>query len=194
MPAEHSTKWSTSFTKELKLKTLNEMLGMIYHMSLLRMKMIRLGLPDPKQWQTLAVQRGRDHYPAVTDRVGDLGPSVLSNEELALSLLLGELPYDPQAIRVSAQLLSGDVNIIKILRIAELERLKPLLHCLAKDILSFGLEHNNWEEILDATLAKDFSEGVLPHRTRYVVDQGNYLPEKERYRILAPKRISFREV
>ena len=107
------------------MKTLNEMLGMTYHISPLRMKMLRLGLPDPKQWQTLAVQRGCDHYPAVTGRVGDPGLSILSNEELALSLLFGELPYDPQAIRVSAQLFSGDVNIIKILRIAELERLKP---------------------------------------------------------------------
>jgi hypothetical protein len=34
------------------MKTLNEMLGMTYHMSPLRMKMLRLGLPDPKQWQT----------------------------------------------------------------------------------------------------------------------------------------------
>ena len=71
------------------------MLGMTYHRSPLRMKMIRLGLSDPKQWQTLAVQRGCDHYPPVTDRVEDPGSSILSNEELALSLLLGELPYDP---------------------------------------------------------------------------------------------------
>ena len=108
--------------------------------------------------------------------------------------MLGKLPYDPQAIRVSAQLLSGDVNIIKILRIPELERLKPLLHRLAKDILSFGLEHKNWEEILDATLAKDFPEGGLPHPTRYVLDQGNYVPENQRYLILTPKRMSAREV
>jgi hypothetical protein len=175
------------------MKTLNEMLGMTYHMSPLRMKMLRLGLHDPKQWQTLAIQRGCDHYPAVTDPVGDPGSSTLSNEELALSLLLGELPYDPQAIRVSAQLLSGDVNIIKILRIAELERLEPLLHRLAKDILRFGLEHKNWEEILDATSAKDFPEGVLPHPSRYVVDQGNYVPENLRYHILTPKRMSLRE-
>jgi hypothetical protein len=176
------------------MKTLNEMLGMTYHISPLRMKMIRLGMSDPKQWQTLAVQRGCDHYPAVTGPVGDPGSSILSNEELALSLLLGELPYDPQAIRVSAQLISGDVNIIKILRIAELERLKPLLHRLAKDILSFGLEHKNWKEILDATFKKDFPVGILPHPTRYVVDQGNYVPENQRYRILAPKRMSLREV
>jgi hypothetical protein len=176
------------------MKTLNEMLGMTYHMSPLRMKMLRLGLHDPKQWQTLAVQRGCDHYSAVTDQVEDPGIGILSNEELALSLLLGELPYDPQAIRVSAQLLSGDVNIIKIIRIAELERLKPLLHRLAKDILSFGLEHENWKEILNTTFAKDFPEGVLPHPTRYVVDQGNYVPEKQRYLILTPKRMSVREV
>ena len=176
------------------MKTLNEMLGMTYHMSPLRMKMLRLGLPDPKQWQTLAVQRGCDHYPAVTDRVGDPRLRILSNEELALSLLLGELTYDQQAIRVSAQLLSGDVNIIKFLRIAELERLKPLLHRLAKDILSFGIEHKNWNEILNATFEKDFPEGVLPHPTRYVVDLGNYMAENQRYRILTPKRMSLREV
>ena len=108
--------------------------------------------------------------------------------------MLGELPYDSQAIRFSAQLLSGDLNIIKILRIAELKRLKPLLPRLAKDILSFGLEHKNWEEILDATSAKDFPEGVLPHPTRYVVDQGNYVPENQRYLILTPKRMSLRDV
>jgi hypothetical protein len=157
---------------------------MTYHFSPLRKKLNRLGLSDPKEWQTIAVQRGCDHYPAVTDRVEDPGTSVLSNEELALSLLLGELPYDPQSIRVSAQLLSGDVNIIKILRIAELERLKPLLHRLAKDILSFGLEHKNWKEILDATFEKDFLEGDLPHPTRYVVDQGNYVPHNQRFKIL----------
>ena len=93
---------------------------MNYHKSPLRMKMLRLGLHDPKQWQTLAVQRGCDHYPAVTDRVADPGPSVLSNEELALSLLLGELPYDPQAIRISTVLIFGNVNISRILRFAEL--------------------------------------------------------------------------
>ena len=169
------------------MKTLNEMLGTTYHRSPLRMKMLRLGFRDPKQWQTLAVQRGCNHYPKATDPVEDPELNVLSNEELALALLLGELPYDPQAIRISAQLLSGDINIIKILRIAELERLKPLLHRLAKDILSFGLEHKNWKEILDATFEKDFPEGVLPHPTRYVVDQGNYVPENQRYRILTPR-------
>ena len=66
------------------------------------------------------------------------------------------------------------------------------MHRLAKDILSFGLKHVNWKEILDATFAKDFPEGVLPHPTRYVVDQGNYVPENQRYRILAPKRMLLR--
>jgi hypothetical protein len=128
----------------------------------------------------------------MTGPIEEPGLNVLSNEELALALLLGELPYDPQALRVSAQLLSGDVDIIKVLCIAQLERLKPLLHRLAKDILSFGLEHKTWEEILDATSAKKFPEGVLPHPTRYVVDQGNYVPKNQRYRIITPKRTSLR--
>ena len=176
------------------MKKLNQVLGMTYHFSPLRKKMERMGLENPLQWQTLAVQRGCTHYPTVSKPVEDPGLDLLSNEELGLALLLGELPYDPQAIRVSAQLLSGDVNIIKVLRISELERLKPLLHRLAKDILSFGLEHKNWKEILDATFEKDFPEGVLPHPTRYVLDQGNYVPENQRYRILVPVRMSLREV
>ena len=65
---------------------------------------------------------------------------------------------------------------------------------LAEDILTFRLEHKTWKEILDATFEKDFPEGVLPHPTRYVVDQGNYAPENQRYGILVPKRMSLREV
>ena len=121
------------------------MLGVTYHMSPLRMKMIRLGLPDSKQRQTLAFQRGCDSYHAVTDRVEDPGISALSNKELALSLLLGELPYDPQAIRVSGQLFSGDVTIIKILRIAESERLKPFLHLLSNAITFLLLKECQFE-------------------------------------------------
>ena len=75
------------------MKTLNEMLGMTYHMSPLRMKMLRLRLHDPKQWQTLAVQRGCGHYPAVTDQVEDPETSVLSNKELVSTLFtLGKTP------------------------------------------------------------------------------------------------------
>ena len=172
------------------MKTLNQMLGSTYHISPLRRKIIRLGITDPKEWQTLAIQRGCNHYSAVSDPIEDPGLSILCNEELGLALLLGELSYDPQAIRVAAQLLSGEINLEKILRIAKLERLEPLLHRLAKDILSFGIEHKNWKQILDATFAKDFPEGVLPHPTRYVVDQGNYVPQSQRYHILTPKGMS----
>ena len=70
----------------------------------------------------------------------------LSNEELGLSLLLGELPYDPQAIRISEQLLSGEVDVEKVLFIAEQERLEFLLNRMANDILSFGMSHLNWEK------------------------------------------------
>ena len=67
-----------------------------------------------------------------------------------LALLLGELPYDPQAIRVSAQLLSGKIDVEKLLFVAKRERLE-LLNRIASDILSFGIEHKNWKRILDAT-------------------------------------------
>ena len=160
------------------------MLGMTYHKSPLRMKMLRLGLPDPKQWQTLPVQKGCKHYPAVSKPVEDPGLDLLSNEELGLALLLGELPYDPQAIRVSAQLLSGEIDVEKLLFVAKRERLEYLLNRIASDILSFGIEHKNWKRILDATNSREFPEAVLPHPTRYVVDQGNYVPRQQRFKIL----------
>ena len=168
------------------MRTLNEMLGMTYHLSTLRRKLIRLGLSDPKEWQTLAVQRGCNHYPVDSDPVEDPGFDVLSNEELGLAMLLGELPYDPQRIRVAAQLLSGEIKVEEVLLIAERERLESLLNRLAEDILSFGVEHENWQIILESTIAKDFPIGVLPHRSRYVVDQGNFVPEEKRYQILKP--------
>ena len=160
---------------------------MTYHKSPLRMKMLRLELPNPRQWQTLAVQRGCTHYPTVSKPVEDPGLDLLSNEELGLSLLLGELPYDPQAIRVSAQLLSGEIDVGKLLFVAKRERLESLLNRIASDILSFGIEHKNWEKILDKTNSREFPEAVLPHPTRYVVDQGNYVPRNQRFKILQPR-------
>ena len=166
------------------MKKLNQVLGMTYHFSPLRKKMARIGLVNPLQWQTLAVQRGCTHYPTVSKPVEDPGLDLLSNEELGLALLLGELPYDPQAIRVSAQLLSGKVDVGKLLFVAKRERLEYLLNRIASDILSFGVNHSNWQKILDSTNSREFPEAVLPHPTRYVVDQGNYLPRNQRFKIL----------
>jgi hypothetical protein len=157
---------------------------MTYHFSPLRRKLNRLGLSDPKEWQTLAVQRGCTHYPTVTNPVQDPGLEHLSNEELGLALLLGELPYDPQAIRVSAQLLSGKIDVEKLLFFAKRERLEYLLHRIARDILSFGVNHSNWQKILDSTNSREFPEAVLPHPSRYVVDQGNYVQRNQRFKIL----------
>jgi len=162
------------------------MLGMTYHISSLKRKLIRLGLSDPKEWQTLAVQHGCNHYSVDSDPVEDLGFDVLSNEELGLAMLLGELPYDPQRIRVAAQLLSGEIKVKEVLLIAEREMLESLLNRLAEDILSFGVGRENWQIILESTIAKDFQIGVLPHRSCYVVDQGNFVSEEKRYQILKP--------
>ena len=166
------------------MKKLNQVLGMTYHFSPLRKKMERIGLENPLQWQTLAVQRGCTHYPTVTKPVEDPGLDLLSNEELGLALLLGELPYDPQAIRISAQLLSGKVDVERVLSIAKRERLESLLNRIASDILSFGISHSNWQKILDSTNSREFPDAVLPHPSRYVVDQGNYVPRNQRFKIL----------
>jgi len=166
------------------MKKLNQVLGMTYHFSPLRKKMERIGLENPLQWQTLAVQRGCTHYPTVSTPVEDPGLDFLSNEELGLALLLGELPYDPQAIRVSAQLLSGEIDVGKLLFVAKRERLECLLNRIASDILSFGIDHSNWQKILDSTNSREFPEAVLPHPSRYVVDQGNYVARNQRFKIL----------
>ena len=40
------------------------------------------------------------------------------------------------------------------------------------------------KKILDGTNSREFPKAVLPHPTRYVVDQGNYVPCNQRFRIL----------
>ena len=82
------------------MKTLNEKLGKTFHHSLLRRKLIRLGLPQVRDWETLAIQRGCSHYQNNSCTVDDPGEQ-LSNEELGLALLLGEDPYKPRNIRIS---------------------------------------------------------------------------------------------
>jgi hypothetical protein len=58
---------------------------------------------------------------------------------------------------------------------------------VTNDILSFGIEHKNWKTILESSRSQEFPKGVLPHRTRYIIDQGNYAPIGERYKIPMPQ-------
>ena len=39
-------------------------------------------------------------------------------------------------------------------------------------------------KILDSTNSREFPDAVLPHPTRYVVDQGNYVAQNQRFKIL----------
>jgi hypothetical protein len=49
----------------------------------------------------------------------------------------------------------------------------------------------NWQKILDATNSREFPEAVLPHPTRYVVDQGNYVPRNQRFKILKARKCHY---
>jgi hypothetical protein len=112
--------------------TLAARLGIAAHLSPLLHKARRLGLP-PVGLQMLAVQRNCDYYhsgeplPPPSVSVGQF-----SNAELAIALLNPSLPYNPQALRLGAAMLSADGNSPEeIARLAELERCEALVRYVA---------------------------------------------------------------
>ena len=100
--------------------------------------------------------------------------------------------YGKAVLRLSFQAdssLGVTIDVDEVLEIAKRERLGHLLHRIAEDILSFGIELKNWSKMLESTKYRDFPIGVLPYRSRYIADQGNYVPEEECYQILKPSRV-----
>ena len=167
------------------MTTLNEKLGKTFHLSLLRKKLIRLGLPKVRDWETLAIQRGCSHYQNYSCEVDDPGEQ-LSNEELGLALLLGENPYNPRSVRIAVQLLSGPIDLQTVILIAERERLLPLLNHLASEVLRYEPDDRAWKFIKAKTPKSDFPSGVLPHHSRFVLDQGTFVSPEKRFHVLRP--------
>lgn len=155
----------------MSASTLAARLGTTAHLSPLLRKARRLGLSTPVQLSHLAVQRGCRHYWHEGVPEGELATrEQFSDEELALALLNVALPFDPQAIRCGAAMVSAEGNEPRRLaRLAKLERSEPVLRYVAECGHKFEPENAFWTELL--TLLPEtppLPEGALPHPTRFV--------------------------
>ncbi len=155
--------------------TLAARLGTTAHFSPLLRKARQLGLTSPVELSHLAVQRGCRHYWHAGVPEGELATrEQFSDEELAVALLNIALPFDPQAIRCGAALVSAEGNDPRRLAwLAKLERSEPVLRYVAECGQKFEPENPFWGELL--TLLPEsppIREGALPHPTRFISMNG----------------------
>ncbi len=152
-------------------------LGGTHHVSVLLRRARVLGLARLSDLIALAVERGCDHYRGVVlaGKVEDPGVDKLANEELAVLLLLGEHPFEANAVRCAAQLLSGEgIDPARVARLARRERCERVVAYIARA----GTQHDErggvfWEKLLAGLPSSpQVPDGVLPHWTRFAALTG----------------------
>lgn len=157
--------------------TLARRLGDTAHISGLAIWLARLSgagerLPD---WLLkVAVERGATHYQRSFDP--SLPPDVpaIPSEEIGVALCLGQMPDDPWLIRAAAQLLSSPrVNAQRLARLAEMERVEPVLLHIAAACQRVDDKMEPWARLRRVlrprrTVRKD----ALPHWTRFAILPG----------------------
>ena len=161
--------------------TLAERLGMTAHISGLRQKARRLGLPALDDLANEAVARGCYHYAPGFDH--GLKPrtseQVFPNSELAIALLTIANPYDPRIIRIGAMMLGAEGNDpCDLARLAVWERCACVVRYVANCALRYEPGSPFWMDLLEAlppgAMPKD---GVMPHHSRFVSDPGLIRPK-----------------
>ncbi len=153
-------------------------MGTIRHLSPLRAKARRLGMDAAISLAALAVRRGCRHYAPYVESIGATAPPVsetdLTNEELAVALLLGSWEYDPVLIRIAAQLLAGkSMSPDRIARLAEMERCASAIVYIAR--WGEATEPGNafWKKLLALLRAhRSASAGAMPHPSRFRSETG----------------------
>jgi hypothetical protein len=121
-----------------------------------------------------AVERGASHYEK--DFPVDLPAdnSALSNEELGVALCLGHLPWNPMFIRAASQVLSApDIDPRKVARLAEMERVEPILLHIAEAAARIAPTMEPWTTLRDVLPRRHkINSDSLPHWSRFVSQTG----------------------
>ena len=181
------------------IRTLAEMLGATTPVSVLLRKARRLGIGRLDDLVQVAVHRGCRHYASALplssnqqDRQTRF-PTLaeLPNDELTVLLLVGELPYEPQAVRCAAQLArAADVSADRLADLAIREKCERVLAHIARA----GREHDDdgtdfWGAVLSRLgPVPERMEHKLPHWTRFVSMAGRQRSGPVPPRWLIPQR------
>jgi len=158
--------------------TLAQKLGDVTHVSPLLRRVRQLsGCAEDQVGEWLlkcAVGRGATHYER--DFPSELPPDnpALTNEELGVALCLGHLPWNPALLRAAAQLLSApDVNIGQLARLAEMERVEPVLLYIAEVAARIAPDQEPWVELrAHLPRRRKVRTDALPHWSRFVSQTG----------------------
>lgn len=169
-------------------RSLAEHLGGTPHLSPLLRKARRLGLSMPGHLLDLAVIRGCSHYSAMRDNVQpvtDPGRAALSDAELAVALCSGAQAYDPVLVRCAAQLLGApDIRPEEVVRLAQMERCECVMRHIALAAVEADTDREDfWRTLLEQLPVRPAPRpGVLPHRSRFMVQAGIVDPRRPRPR------------
>ncbi len=158
----------------LSARRLGERLGMAIHQSPLRFKILRLmartGFGGSAEDWLVAVanERGwRVVFPAVPIPIHPPTPEEFSDEELAAGLCLLQSLDRPPLLRLAAQGISrGRLNMPRLLRLAEMERLTPILRAIGEQALRVEPRHPVWLAVMTALPSGPALREPLVHWTR----------------------------
>ena len=162
------------------MTTLARKLGTPKHHSLLLRKAHQIGLYGASELIGLAIARGCQHYGRGPEPVPTkpLSRAEFSDEELAIALLSPCLPYNPRAVRVGAQMLSGHGNRPgRLALLARKERSENVVRHIAAAGRSTEPHESFWKELLAALppalpFRSILPAGVLPHPSRFRMETG----------------------
>lgn len=159
-------------------KLLGERLGLTVHQSILRWKVKTLmhdssGGEDVSEEEWLVALANHRHLNVVFCANRELSKfkmpdeEVFPDEELITALCLLQSRDQPQMLRLAAQRISrGNFSMIRLLRLAEMERIQTVLKTLAATAVKIEAKHPAWNEILTAfSNIKPLKEPLL-HWTR----------------------------
>jgi hypothetical protein len=158
--------------------TLAKKVGDVTHVSPLLRKVLELsGLPLDRVGDWLlkcAVARGASHYQRAFDDNLPGDNAALTNEQLGVALCLGHLPWDATNIRAAAQLLSSpDINKPKLARLAEMERVEPILLHVAQAAARTAPDQEPWAWLRSHLSPRHkIDANALPHWSRFVSQTG----------------------
>jgi hypothetical protein len=157
--------------------TLARKLGDVAHVSGLAIQLARLsGAGDrlPEWLLKIAVERGATHYQRDFDPSLPPDDPAISDEEIGIALCLGQMPDEPWLIRAAAQLLSSPhVDSLRLARLAEMERVEPVLLHIAAACARVDQALEPWATLRSRLHPRRIVRSdALPHWTRFAILRG----------------------
>jgi hypothetical protein len=122
----------------------------------------------------VAVARGASHYRRDFDPTLPADLPAISDEEIGVALCLGQNPYNLDALRVAAQLLSSPrTDVARLCRLAGQERCEPVLWHIAEIARKYAPAQEPWAYVRSHLHPRHVPRTeVLPHWSRLVSHTG----------------------